>query len=172
MGTETAIELGVIQRKKGLKGEVIAWLHQEVPQLATLKTLFIQIDHTRVPYGIEHLALKHRQATIKLQGVDDPKGAHELRGRSIFVPQAMLPQLSSQEGQLASLIGYQVMDVQEGTLGPVQAIYTPPQQQLLAVDHQGQELLIPYHEDIVTHVDHAQQSLTVQLPKGFIEAMY
>ena len=128
MGTETDIELGVIQRKKGLKGDVTAWLHQEVPQLATLKILFIQIDHTRVPYGIAHLSLKHRQATIKLQGVDDPKVAHELRGRSIFVPQEILPPLSSQAGQLASLIGYQVMDVQEGTLGPVQAIYTPPQQ--------------------------------------------
>ena len=172
MNPETCTELGVIQRKQGLKGDVVAWLNQDVPQLDALQTLLIQIDHTLVPYCIEQLALQHRKAIIKLQGVDDPKVAHDLKGRAIFVPQAVLPPLSSPEVQLARLIGYQVMDVQEGSLGPVQDIYTPPQQQLLAIDYQGQELLIPYHEDIVTNVDHAQQNIVVQLPKGFIEASF
>ena len=172
MHTETCIELGVIQRKQGLKGEVVAWLHQEVPLPATLKTLFIQLDHTLVPYGVVYFSLKHRQATIKLQGVDDPKVAHELKGQSIFVPQAVLPQLTPPEVQLAKLLRYQVTDVQVGSLGPVCAIYTPPQQQLLAVDYQGQELLIPYHKDIIKNVAHAQQSIIVALPKGFIEASF
>jgi ribosomal 30S subunit maturation factor RimM len=41
----------------------------------------------------------------------------------------------------------------------------------LAVDYLGQELHIPYHEDIVKQVDDKKKRIAVQLPPGFIEAM-
>ncbi|MEM9417060.1 MAG: ribosome maturation factor RimM [Bacteroidota bacterium] len=169
MNVEACIELGTIQRKQGLRGEVVARLHDDVPPLDGLKTLFIQIDHTLVPYRLEKIAYQPRKAIIKLQGVNDPTTAHNLKGRAIFVPQESLPRLSATKMLLDRLIGYEVEDVAVGRLGEVQAIYTPPMQQLLVVAHQESELLIPYHEDIVTHVDRSQQRITVQLPKGFIE---
>lgn len=169
MNTTACIELGIIQRKHGLKGEVLVVLHQEVSDLDTLKNLFIQVDHTLVPYGVEQLSWQHQRAIIKLRGVNDPTVAHDLKGRSIFVPQEALPRLSGPSMLLEKLIGYQVVDVKEGELGPVQDIYQPSHhQQLLAVDYGGEELLIPYHEDIVTQIDHSQQTIQVQLPKGFI----
>ena len=172
MNVEACIELGTIQRKQGLKGEIVARLHDEVLPLDGLKTLFIQMARTLVPYRIEKITYQPLKAIIKLQGVNDPTTAHNLKGRSIFVPQEAWPQLSSTKMLLDRLIGYEVEDVAVGRLGEVQDIYTPPLQQLLVVAHQEQELLIPYHEDIVTHVDHSQQHITVQLPQGFIEAMY
>lgn len=173
MCTETHIQLGVIQQTKGLKGELIALLHQEAAQLPTLKTLFIQIDHTLVPYGVEYVVLKRQKILIKLQGVDSPKSAHNLKGSAIFVLREELPLLSaSDDQQLTRMIGYHVADVQEGNLGIVQAIYPLPQQKILAIDYRGKELLIPYHEDIVDCVDHAQQSIIVHLPKDFIAASF
>lgn len=172
MNTAACIELGIIQRKQGLKGDVMVQLHQDVAGLDALKTLFIQIDHTLVPYGIEYLLPKDYKAVVKLQGIDDAKTAHDLKGLSIFVPQEALPQEATQALQLTKLMGYHVTDAQEGDIGFVQDIYTSPQQKLLAIDYQGQELLIPYHSDLVTHVDHEQRTIATQLPKGFIEAMY
>ncbi len=172
MIAEKYIELGVIQRKRGLKGELVVGLHKEVsPPHVTLKTLFVQIDHTLVPYCVEQLSCQHRKAIIKLQGVDNPKAAHHLQGRSIFMLQEALPQAPAQAGYLDSLLGYHVVDGQEGSLGIVQAIYAPSQQRLLAVDYRGRELLVPYHEDIVIRVDHEQQTIAVRLPNGFIKAM-
>lgn len=172
MNAETYIALGVIQRKQGLKGSVTVCLYREVPQRTALKNLFIQIDHTLVPYAIESLSVRHKKAAIKLQGIDDPTVAHALRNRLVFVSQSMLPQPSAQEVRLKKLTGYQVTDVHEGTLGLLQAIYDFPQQQLLAVDYQGKELLIPYHKDIVINVAHERQNIVVRLPKGFIEASF
>lgn len=172
MNTEAYIALGVIRRKQGLKGNVVVRLNHDVSHLNGLSTLFIQIDHTLVPYGIKYFSLKHHEAIIKLQGVDNPKAAHHLQGRSIFMPQEALSQAPAQAGQLDSLLGYHVVDGQEGSLGIVQAIYAPSQQRLLAVDYQGRELLVPYHEAIVIHVDHEQQTIAVRLPSGFIKAMY
>jgi 16S rRNA processing protein RimM len=138
MNTTACIELGIIQRTQGLKGHVLAWLSHDVSHLDRLKNLFIQINHTLVPYCIEHVTTQHRKAIIKLQGVDDPQAAHQLKGRSIFVLREALPDLPPQEEHLERLIGYHVADVREGSLGIVQDIYTVPQQKLLAVDYQGQ----------------------------------
>ncbi len=172
MNTTTYIDLGIIQRGQGLKGNVVVRLNHDMPHFDRLNTLLIQINHTLVPYCVEQFSRQHRRMILKLQGVDDPKAVHYLQGCSVLVPQEMLPQLSPQETYLDRLLGYHVADVREGSLGTVQAIYTPFQQNLLAIDYQGQELLVPYHEAIVTHVDHEQQSIVVQLPNGFIKAMY
>lgn len=171
MNTVAYIELGVIQRIRGLQGHVVAWLSYDASHLDGLRTLFIQIKHTLVPYCIEQLSLRRRKAIIKLQGVDDPKTAQYLQGCLMFVPQEVLPQLSPQEDDSARLLGYHVADVQEGSLGPVKAIYTPSQQSLLAIDYQGQELLVPYHEDIVTCVNHERGIISVALPADFVETM-
>lgn len=157
MSKASCIELGVIQRKQGLQGAVVARLHQEVPRLDTLKSLFVQINHTLVPYGIEQFSLQHGRAIIKLQGVNDATTAHDLKGCAVFIPREALPELSDSSAQLTQLIGYQVVGVKEGHLGMLQDIYQPAQQYLLAVDYHDQELLIPYHEDIVTDIDHDEK---------------
>lgn len=173
MNTTAYIELGIIQRRQGLRGSVVVRLyHDDVPQLDSLSALFIRINHTLVPYGIEQLSCQHRKAIVKLQGIDDPDAAHNLQGCSILVPPGVLPQLSPQAASTDKLLGYHVMDVRAGNLGTVQAVCAPSRQKLLVIDYQGRELLVPYHDAIVTHVDHGQQTIVVQLPNGFIKAMY
>ena len=172
MNTEAYIVLGIVRRKQGLKGDVVAWFNHDVTHADNLSMLFIQINHTLVPYRIERLSCQHRKAIIKLQGVNDPMAAYYLQGRSMFVLREDLPQLSPQETHLDRLLGYHVVDVREGNLGTVQAIYAPSQQKLLAIDYQGRELLVPYHEAIVTHVNHEHKTIALQLPNGFIEAVY
>lgn len=172
MSTAAYINLGVIQRGQGLQGNVVVKLNHDVPHFDSLSCLFIRITHTLVPYCVEQFSRHHRKMILKLQGVDNPKAAYYLQGRSVLVPQGVLPQLSPQGVDLGRLLGYHVTDVREGSLGTVQAIYTPSQQSLLAIDYQGQELLVPYHDAIVTHVNHEQKTIAVQLPNGFIDAMY
>lgn len=171
MDTPTYTEIGVIQRRQGLNGNLVVKLNHDIPDLGNLGSLYVRINHTLVPYGIERFFWQHRKAILKLEGVDDPQTAHHLQSRLILVPPDILPLLSPQEIHLDSILGYHVVDVQEGGLGTVQAIYAPSQQKLLAISYRGQELLVPYHEDIVTHIDHAQQTVTVHLPNGFIKAM-
>jgi 16S rRNA processing protein RimM len=171
MNNTAYINLGIIQRGQGLQGNLVVRLNHDIPHVDSLSSLFIRINHTLVPYCVEQFSRQHRKIILKLQGVDDSKSAHYLQGRSVLVPQETLPQLSPQEAYLDRLLGYHVTDVQEGSLGTVQAIYTPSQQKLLAIDYQGQELLVPYHNAIVTHVNHEQKTISVQLPNDFIDVM-
>ena len=147
-------------------------LHQEIPGFAQLRTLFVQIGHTLVPYGIAYLTLKPGKAIVKFQGVNTPEEAYALLGNTVFAAPGTLAHSAHAQTQPYSLLGYQVVDVREGSLGVVKAIHTPSQQQLLGVDYQGKELLIPYHEAIIKDVVHAKRSITVQLPEGFIAASF
>ena len=165
------VELGIIQRKKGLKGDLVVLFDRDITQLDALQGLFIQIEHTLVPYRVAQLSLQHHKVIVKLQGVDTPEEAHYLQGRAFFVPEDTLAQLAPKEVYLQQLIGYHVVDNKEGKLGKVATIYSLPQQHLLAVDYLGQKLHIPYHEDIVKQVDDKKKRIAVQLPPGFIEAM-
>ena len=172
MNTTRYIELGKIQRVQGLQGKLVVRLNHDIPHLNSLSSLFIRINHTLVPYRIEQLFWQRHKVILKLQGVDDLEAAHYLQGRYMLILQEMLSQLSPQGAHLVDrLLGYHVVNAHEDRLGVVQAIYKPAQQKLLAIDCRGKELLVPYHEDIVTHVDHAQQTITVQLPNGYIETM-
>lgn len=165
---EACIELGVIQRGQGLKGHMVALLNQDVTSIGSLKTVFIQIDHTLVPYHIEKWVSQPSRAVIKLQGVDDLEAAYQLKGCPLFVEREVFAEVSTQEAPLVHLIGYRVVEAQAGELGCVQDLYAVPLQQLLAVDYQGRELLIPYHKNIVIRVDDGAQRIDVQLPKGFL----
>lgn len=172
MHTEPYIELGVIQRKQGLQGNIVLHLHEHVGEYMRLKALYIQIKHTFVPYRVEKLLHQHHRAIVKLAGVDSPQVAHNLAGLSAFVPKEMLQEMHlSQVSAVKRLIGYCTTDIRLGLLGPVCAVYTPTQQQLLGIDFQDKELLIPHHEAIVKRVNHMQRTITVRLPHGFIEAV-
>lgn len=165
-------EIGTIQRKHGLQGHVVLLLNSPSYVLSNgLKYLFIQIDHTLVPYCITHFLCRAGKLVMKLRGIDDPKIAHSLKGRAVFVHPAELRKSVVSESSIPQLIGYRVEDTHYGHLGIVSEVYSPSQQQLLAIDFQGKELLVPCHEDIVVHIDHQRCTIGLQLPHGFIEAM-
>ena len=164
---EACVELGVIQRSKGLKGHVVTLMHHNITSTDAPSSIFIQMEHTLVPYHIEKWDYQSSKVVIKLQGVDNAEAAHHLKGCSLFVTREVMAKLAPQEPRL--LIGYRVVEIQAGELGSVRDLYATPLQQLLAIDHQGRELLVPYHEDIVVHVDDDAQRIDVQLPQGFLD---
>mmetsp|Transcript_17116 Transcript_17116/g.39579 ORF Transcript_17116/g.39579 Transcript_17116/m.39579 type:complete len:176 (+) Transcript_17116:837-1364(+) len=171
--TTAYIEWGAIQRKTGLQGSMLVRLNRDVVPIDGLDTVFVQISHTLVPYGVEKLSWKRQSAVLKLQGIDNPEVVHDLCGCAVFIPQETASQCSSQKTtDLDKILGYHVTDIQEGVLGTVRDIYAPSQQKLLVIDYQGRELLVPYHEDIVVHIDRAQQAIILQLPSGFINAVH
>ena len=172
METPSLIKLGIIQRKQGLQGRLIIACHQDVPHPSSLKTLFVKMGSTLVPYGIETLIPQAGKAIVKLHGVDDATTAHGLKGKVVFIAQEGLLKPRTSEASLEKLIGYHVQDMTEGPLGEVIGSHITPQQQLLAVAYQDKELLIPYHKDLVLAVIHTQNIIQVQLPKGFIEASF
>ena len=169
---ETAyIRLGVIKRVRGLRGHLMALLEKQVTSLDDVDTLFIQLGHTLVPYALEHYTLQNQRVFFKLQAVNAPATAYQLRGNAFFASRDALPTQVVEQELLQALQGYQVVDVVRGALGAVVRVDHLPLQALLVVNYQARELLIPYQAALIQQIDHGQQRMVVRLPPGLIEAL-
>jgi len=166
------IKLGVIKQVQGVKGQVLAHLSYRLSPLVNLKSLFIQLDHTLVPYQISYCQILHDQAIIRFHKVEDRNMAYALKGKALFTQQDAFPQLVVPQDPTSNLVGYQVADIKQGILGILERIDSFPWQKLLVVNYQTKELLVPYHEALLHHIDHTNKQIIVHLPPGFIAALY
>ncbi|RYD89602.1 MAG: hypothetical protein EOP50_17300 [Sphingobacteriales bacterium] len=80
-----------------------------------------------------------------------------------------LPELEQDQFYFHEIIGYKVHDAEAGELGTVREIFAMPTQDLIAMDYNGTEVLIPIMDDIVEKADKETKTLYVNLPEGLLE---
>ena len=66
----------------------------------------------------------------------------------------------------ANLAGYQIVDKHLGPFGKVLDLIDRPVQQLLVVENNKQEYLVPFVSPIVASVDHANKVVNLDCPNG------
>lgn len=171
MDKSACFRLGQFGRSKGLNGEVRFNLEVDDPSgYEDLDVLFLEEKGALVPYLIERLHLGDRGASVlKLAEVETQTDAAALSGRIAFLPLSALPTLGPAQFYYHEVIGFQIVDSVRGTIGPVSSVVEGPAQDLLIVDYQGTEVLIPIVEPLVGAIDRKNKVLHVSLPDGLIE---
>jgi 16S rRNA processing protein RimM len=106
---------------------------------------------------------------LKLRGIDRIEEAEPLRGSQLYLPLAELPALEDDQFYFHDVIGFTVVDENLGELGTVENFYELPQQDMLAMRYQGQEVLIPVVDELVSHADHEKKQVHVNLPEGLLD---
>src|SRR5690606_38713584 len=92
--------------------------------------------------------------------------ADDLKNKRLYLPLHQLPKLGEAQFYFHDIIGYSIKDAIQGGLGEIITIYNLPHQDLIAMNYQEKEVLIPITDDIVKSVDHGQKEVTVLLPEG------
>jgi 16S rRNA processing protein RimM len=67
------------------------------------------------------------------------------------------------------LTDYNVVDKTAGELGQITDLIESTEQALLQVDHNGDEILIPFVEDFIVKIDKRKKILYLNLPEGLID---
>jgi 16S rRNA processing protein RimM len=101
---------------------------------------------------------------LKLDGIDSPESVKERSGWAICLGDAPA-WVPIEEGiyLLSDLEGMSVVDVDSGlTVGVVSGFYERPGQDILSVDSNGTEVLIPFVEPLVPIVDRAAREVHVR----------
>jgi 16S rRNA processing protein RimM len=65
--------------------------------------------------------------------------------------------------------GYLLIDVQNGELGKIDEIYFMPAQTLLEFKFQGNEIMLPCHEETIVKINHSKKEVLVNLPEGLLD---
>lgn len=171
MNIDACYHLGYIVRTHGVKGQVVAYFDVDYPEdYEELESVFLQLNGKLVPFFIQALDLQpNGRIIIKFEDVDTITEAEKLKSIPLYLPLDQLPELDEDQFYFHDVIGFTVVDEQLGELGKIREIYEMPFQDLMAMDYQNVEVLIPVQDDLILRADKAAQKLYVNLPEGLIE---
>lgn len=171
MKTEACYQLGYVVKAHGTKGQVVAFFDVDYPEeYEEMESVFLEIQGKLVPFFIDWLEPQHKgRFIIQFEDVTTVEEAEKLRGTKLFMPLDTLPELESDQFYFHEVIGYTVVDETHGELGPVKEFYDLPHQALMALDYQGQEILMPVHDDFILRTDREEKKLYVKLPEGLLD---
>ncbi|WP_205501853.1 ribosome maturation factor RimM [Rufibacter psychrotolerans] len=171
MTLDACFQLGYIVRTHGTKGQVVAFFDVDFPEeYDELESVFLLINGRLVPFFIDDLNPQDKgRSIIKFEDVNTVAEAEKLKGVSLYLPLNQLPELEEDQFYFHEVVGYTVVDKALGELGTVQTFYDLPNQDLLAMDYQGHEVLIPVQDEIIERTDKTERKLYVNLPEGLLE---
>ncbi|MBB5283950.1 16S rRNA processing protein RimM [Rhabdobacter roseus] len=163
--------LGYIVRTHGTKGELTIHLDVDYPEeYEEMDSVFVEIKGELVPYFVERINLqKQSKAIVQFEDINTIEKAQALVGTALYMPLDTLEALEEGQFYYHEIQGYRVVDQQLGELGTVKDVYAQNAQDLIAMEYQGVEVLIPTVNEIVLRADRLNRQLLVNLPEGLLE---
>ena len=171
MKKEECFYLGRIVKKYSFKGELLAKLDTDEPELyENLDAIFLDLRGNLVPFFIEHSQLhKSDLLRLKFEDVDDEADADALIKTELYLPLEFLPKLEGNKFYFHEVIGFTIKDKTFGKVGIIKAVNDSTAQALFEVDRDGTEILIPMNDEFIVKVDRVNKTIEVDTPDGLID---
>lgn len=171
MTKDDCYQIGHITKTHGVNGELVLFLDVDEPnEYDDLQTVLLEVKGELIPYFIESIAIvKGSRAIVAFEDIDTIEQAERLINCGAYLPLEELEPITDETRfYFHEIVGYQIVDANEGELGTVRGVYAMNAQDLIAMDYQGKEVLIPINSDIVRTIDRANEKLNVALPDGLL----
>tara|TARA_R110000868_G_scaffold121404_4_gene322064 strand:+ start:627 stop:1151 length:525 start_codon:yes stop_codon:yes gene_type:complete len=171
MKKEDCFYLGKIVKKYSFKGEVLAKLDTDEPEIyENLDAIFLELRNNLVPFFIEHSQLhKSELLRIKFEDVDTEGDADAIMKSGLYLPSDLLPKLEGNKFYFHEVIGFKIKDKNFGDVGIIKAINDSTAQSLFEIDRDGIEILIPMNDEFIIEVDRTNKTILVETPEGLID---
>lgn len=171
MKKEECFYLGKIVKKYSFKGEVLAKLDTDQPELYEhLDAMFLELRNNLVPFFVERSQLhKSELLRIKFEEVDTDADADAIMKSALYLPLDLLPKLEGDKFYFHEVIGFSITDENFGMVGTITGINDTTAQALFEIDRQGIEILIPMNDEFIIKVDRASKTIIVNTPEGLID---
>lgn len=163
--------LGKIVRKHSFKGDVVAKLDTDEPELYTnLESVFIALSNNLVPFFIEKSLLqKGNQLRIKFEDVESEDDADAIMGAELYLPLEFLPKLTGNKFYFHEIINFDIEDVNYGPIGVIVGVNDSSAQPLFEINANGKDVFIPMIDDFIKKVDRDNKKVIVETPEGLID---
>jgi len=171
MRKDECFYVGTIVNKFSFKGELLVKLDTDEPELfLEMESVFIEIGKNLVPFFIERSQLhKSLLLRVKFEDVDDEPMADSLMKRELYLPLSALPKLEGTQFYFHEVIGFEIIDVEYGSVGTITGVNDSTSQALFEIDHDGDQVLIPINDEFIEKVDRENKTITVNAPDGLID---
>lgn len=172
MKKEDCFYLGKIAKKFSFKGEVLAYLDTDEPELyQNMESVFVDLNNNLIPFFIEQSAMhKNDFLRIKFEDVNSEDDADEILGADLYLPLKMLPKLEGNKFYFHEVIGFDIEDKRLGIVGKIVSVNDTAAQPLFEVlKNNVTQILIPMIDHFIVSVDRKNKKIVMDLPEGLIE---
>lgn len=162
--TTEILRIGTLCRPHGTKGEIQCQMENMYWDEAEAEFLIVETDGILVPFRVDDWRRKGAETLLfQLSGVDNEKKAVRLCGSTAYMLRRDLSGDAEIQPTWQELVGYIIEDESRGRVGIVRAVDESTVNTLLETED-GR--LFPIHQDLIRHIDAANRTLHVCLPKG------
>lgn len=162
--------IGKIVATFGLHGEVVLKHHLgKQTTLSGLEALFIEEGKDNmIPYFLVSSKVKNsNELYLKFEGIDIKEDAQKLSSREVWLGEDDFHKYAGKSAPI-SLLGYHIINDGED-IGEILEVIEQPHQLLCRIDLEGNEALIPVHEDTIEKTDKKNKLLHLSLPDGLLD---
>lgn len=159
---EQVISIGRLTRTHGKRGELQCLMSNEYWDNADATFLILKLDNIFVPFRVQDWRGKGSDSLIfQLDNITDEQEAQRLIGTEAFMLLSDMNQEDEVMPTWQSLVGYRVMDTDQGELGTVDQVDETTINTLITF---SDGRLIPIHEDFIIDINAEDKLLTICLP--------
>ena len=167
MNIQDCFYLGKIVSKFSFKGEVLLKLDSDEIDLKKIKTIFLSINGSIVPYSVDNIKLhKSSLLRIKLENIDSEEKANKILKIKTYLPIKDLPKLNGNKFYYHEIINFTVLDLNLGKIGKVKEVNDQTLQPIIVADNGKRKIMIPLVDDFLIDLDRNKKTLTFDLPEG------
>lgn len=165
------INIGKILKPRGVRGEVKVLPLTDIPErFDQLDEVYVEMtaDETRI-LMIEEVKSYKGCVYLRFQGLDSVEAVEVLRGKYLQVDRTQSPELPENEFYHFEIIGAVVYTDDNRYLGTVSDILETGAHDIFIVQGVDREYLIPFHPNLVTHIDRKAARITVHPFEGLLD---
>ena len=161
--------LGVISKVFSFKGEIVARLDVEVPNLFdNLPAIFLEEKGNLVPYFVEKLDPQiNGFVRIKFRGIDTQEQAKKILKCLLYLPDNLLPKLKEDEFYFHEIVGFTAFDEDDKEVGEIVEVYDLPNNPVAEILINGKEVLVPIN--LMIELDKKNQKIYIEIPEGLVD---
>ncbi|MBW1710113.1 MAG: 16S rRNA processing protein RimM [Deltaproteobacteria bacterium] len=169
--TDDLVTIGRVTRTHGVRGEMrVLPFTESVNAFECYDRLYFRVpDEAEMLIRITSVRPHKNFVLLKLEGVFTLEAAKELVGAEVLIPRSWLPSLDSDEYYWTDLIGLIVTDEEGRKLGRVKNLLSTGADDLLVLEWENKEILLPFREEIVLSIDLEAGSITAAPSPGLLD---
>lgn len=164
-------KIGFFRKTHGVHGEVVLEFEEHFEfSVEEAERFFVELEGLLVPFFVVDEGLRFRSAKsaiVKLKWVDSEEYAKRLIGQTAWLYKDEIVDEPEEESDM--LVGSMLIDPVLGTIGTIENIDDYSGNIVLTVTYKGNELLVPFNEEMLVNIDESNKTITLNLPEGLTD---
>ena len=168
---EEVFKIGVFNKPHGVKGELSFTFTDDIFDRVDGEYLICLLDGILVPFFIEEYRFRSEtSALVKLENVDTAEQARKFTNVEVYFTLKFVEEDDSDDiPTWGYFVGFQVKDIHYGDLGEIVAVDDSTMNVLFSIERpDGEEILLPAHEEFIVKLEKKKRRLTVEVPEGLL----